>query len=59
MNDGGAYHVAERVKEKFDFYDSKVPILGHLQRDGSSGTLNFTHFKLEDDLLEMPNVLSI
>lgn len=97
---GGAYHVAERVKEKFDFYDSKVTILGHLQRGGSpssfdrvlasrlgfaavkgllNGTnrqmvglrgnsivmtpleeaLNFSHFKLEEDLLEMVNVLSI
>ncbi len=97
---GGAYHVAERVKEKFDLYDSKVTILGHLQRGGSPSSfdrvlasrlgfaavralidgknrqmvglrgnsvvltpleeaLNFSHFKLEDDLLEMVNVLSI
>ncbi|MEJ7694343.1 6-phosphofructokinase [Daejeonella sp.] len=97
---GGAYHVAERVKEKFDFYDSKVTILGHLQRGGSPSSfdrvlasrlgfaavrallngkdrqmvglrgnsivltpleeaLHFSHFKLEDDLLEMINVLSI
>ena len=97
---GGAYHVAQRVKEKFDFYDSKVTILGHLQRGGSPSSfdrvlasrlgfaavkallkgnnrqmvglrgnsivltpleeaLNFSHFKLEDDLLEMVNVLSI
>lgn len=97
---GGAYHVAERVKEKFDFYDSKVTILGHLQRGGSPSSfdrvlasrlgyaavkgllngqnrqmvglrgnsivmtpleeaLNFSQFKLEEDLLEMVNVLSI
>lgn len=97
---GGAYHVAARVKEKFDFYDSKVTILGHLQRGGSPSSfdrilasrlgfaavkallngrtrqmvglrgnaivltpleeaLNISHFKLEDDLLEMINVLSI
>lgn len=97
---GGAYHVAERVKQKFDYYDSKVTILGHLQRGGSPSSfdrvlasrlgfaavralingenrqmvglrgntvvltpldeaLNFSHFKLEDDLLEMVNVLSI
>lgn len=97
---GGAYHVAARVKEKFDFYDSKVTILGHLQRGGSPSSfdrvlasrlgyaavkgllngenrqmvglrgnaivmtpledaLNFPHFKLEEDLLEMVNVLSI
>jgi 6-phosphofructokinase 1 len=97
---GGAYHVAARVKEKFDYYDSKVTILGHLQRGGSPSSfdrvlasrlgfaavralangesrqmvglrgnsivltpleeaLNFSHFKLEEDLLEMVNVLSI
>ncbi|WP_207428622.1 6-phosphofructokinase [Pedobacter sp. SYSU D00535] len=32
---GGAYNVAKRVKEKFNFYDVKVTILGHLQRGGS------------------------
>ena len=32
---GGAYDVAKRVKEKFNFYDTKVTILGHLQRGGS------------------------
>ena len=32
---GGAYNVAKRVKDKFDFYDTKVTILGHLQRGGS------------------------
>jgi 6-phosphofructokinase 1 len=32
---GGAYNVAKLVKEKFDFYDIKVTILGHLQRGGS------------------------
>ena len=31
---GGVYNVAKRVKEKFDFYDTKVSILGHLQRGG-------------------------
>jgi 6-phosphofructokinase 1 len=31
---GGAYDVAKRVKEKFDFYDTKVSILGHMQRGG-------------------------
>lgn len=31
---GGAYNVAKKVKEKFDFYDTKVTILGHLQRGG-------------------------
>lgn len=37
---GGAYHVASRVKEKFDFYDSKVTILGHLQRGGSPSSFD-------------------
>ncbi|HLQ98738.1 MAG TPA: 6-phosphofructokinase [Sphingobacterium sp.] len=32
---GGAYNVAKKVKEKFDFYDIKVSILGHLQRGGT------------------------
>lgn len=32
---GGAYNVAKLVKDKFDFYDIKVTILGHLQRGGS------------------------
>jgi 6-phosphofructokinase 1 len=97
---GGAYQLAKRVTEKFDFYDVKVSILGHLQRGGSPSSfdrvmasrlgfaavkgliaghsrqmvglvgnavvmtpleeaLNFTHFKLEDDLMEMVSVLSI
>ncbi len=37
---GGAYHVAQCVKEKFDFYDSKVTILGHLQRGGSPSSFD-------------------
>ena len=32
---GGASHVAKRVNEKFDYYDTKVSILGHLQRGGA------------------------
>lgn len=32
---GGANNVAKRVNEKFDYYDTKVSILGHLQRGGS------------------------
>lgn len=97
---GGAYNVAKRVKEKFNFYDIKVTILGHLQRGGTPSSfdrvlgsrmgyaavkaldagqtrkmvgllgnemkltrledaLHNHSFKLEDDLLEMANVLSI
>ena len=32
---GGANNVAKRVHEKFDYYDTKVSILGHLQRGGA------------------------
>ncbi|SFS36801.1 6-phosphofructokinase [Sphingobacterium wenxiniae] len=32
---GGAKDVARRVNEKFDYYDTKVSILGHLQRGGA------------------------
>lgn len=37
---GGAYNVAKRVQEKFDFYDTKVTILGHLQRGGSPSSFD-------------------
>ena len=37
---GGAYNVAKRVKEKFNFYDVKVTILGHLQRGGSPSSFD-------------------
>jgi 6-phosphofructokinase 1 len=97
---GGAYQLAELVKEKFNYYDIKVTILGHLQRGGSPSSfdrvlasrlgyaavkellngktrqmiglrgntialtpleeaLNASHFKLEEDLMEMVRVLSI
>ncbi|NGM63952.1 6-phosphofructokinase [Sphingobacterium sp. SGR-19] len=32
---GGANNVAKHVNEKFDYYDTKVSILGHLQRGGA------------------------
>ncbi len=32
---GGAAEIAEKVKTKFDYYDTKVTIIGHLQRGGS------------------------
>lgn len=32
---GGAYKVAEAVKSKFNHYETKVTILGHVQRGGS------------------------
>lgn len=97
---GGAYDVAKRVKEKFNFYDTKVSILGHMQRGGTPSStdrvlacrfgyaavkallagetrqlvgirgnsikltslhesLNMHEFKLEEDLMELANILSI
>ncbi|MEQ8908011.1 MAG: 6-phosphofructokinase [Vicingaceae bacterium] len=32
---GGAYQVAEKVKAKFTHYETKVTVLGHVQRGGS------------------------
>ncbi len=32
---GGAQEIADKVKAKFDYYDTKVTIIGHLQRGGS------------------------
>ncbi len=37
---GGAFSVAKKVKERFDFYDTKVTILGHLQRGGSPSSFD-------------------
>lgn len=37
---GGAYNVEKRVKEKFDYFDTKVSILGHLQRGGSPSSFD-------------------
>jgi 6-phosphofructokinase 1 len=33
--EGGAYAVAEKVKERFNVYDTRVSVLGHIQRGGS------------------------
>ena len=32
---GGAYEIAKKVQEKYTYYDTKVTILGHLQRGGA------------------------
>lgn len=32
---GGAFKVAEKVKERFNHYDTRVSILGHIQRGGN------------------------
>ncbi|SEL08522.1 6-phosphofructokinase [Parapedobacter koreensis] len=37
---GGAYNVAKEVKARFNFYDTKVTILGHLQRGGSPSSFD-------------------
>ncbi|WGQ11980.1 6-phosphofructokinase [Pedobacter gandavensis] len=37
---GGAYDVAKKVKESFNHYDTKVTILGHLQRGGSPSSFD-------------------
>ncbi len=37
---GNASEIAAQVKEKFDFYDTKVTIIGHLQRGGSPTALD-------------------
>lgn len=33
--EGGAYQVAKKVKEKFNHFDTRVVVLGHIQRGGS------------------------
>ena len=37
---GGAAEIAQKVKEKFDYYDTKVTIIGHLQRGGAPSGLD-------------------
>ena len=37
---GGAYQVAEKIKERFDYYDIRVSILGHMQRGGSPSAMD-------------------
>ena len=37
---GGAYKVAEKVKAKFDHFDIRVSILGHIQRGGAPTCLD-------------------
>lgn len=33
--EGGAFEVARKVKEKFDHYDTRVSVIGHMQRGGN------------------------
>lgn len=37
---GNAYDIANAVKRKFDFYDTKVTVLGHMQRGGSPNSFD-------------------
>lgn len=37
---GGAYDIAQKVKNEISFYDIKVAILGHLQRGGSPSSFD-------------------
>lgn len=37
---GGAYDIAKKVKDRFNHYDTKVTILGHLQRGGSPSSFD-------------------
>lgn len=37
---GGAYEVAKQVKENFPHYDTRVSILGHIQRGGSPSAVD-------------------
>lgn len=34
-DEGGAYEIAKKVKEKFNHYDTRVVVLGHIQRGGT------------------------
>lgn len=37
---GGAAEIAEKVKAKFDYYETKVAIIGHLQRGGAPSAMD-------------------
>ena len=34
-DEGGAFTIAEKVKQKYQHYDTRVTVLGHIQRGGS------------------------
>lgn len=38
--EGGAYEVARKVKAKYDHYDTRVTVLGHVQRGGSPSAVD-------------------
>lgn len=37
---GGAYNVAKAIKERFDHYEIRVSVLGHMQRGGSPSAMD-------------------
>ncbi|MEI6123633.1 MAG: 6-phosphofructokinase [Bacteroidota bacterium] len=37
---GGALEIARKVREKFDYYDTRVSIIGHMQRGGSPSCMD-------------------
>lgn len=37
---GGAYDIAQKVNEKFNYYSTRVSILGHIQRGGSPSCMD-------------------
>ncbi len=38
--EGGAFEVARKVKEKFTHYDTRVSVIGHMQRGGSPSCMD-------------------
>jgi 6-phosphofructokinase 1 len=38
--EGGAFEVARKVKEKFDHYDTRVSVIGHMQRGGNPSCMD-------------------
>lgn len=37
---GGAYEVAQKIKEKYDHFETRVSVLGHVQRGGNPSALD-------------------
>ncbi len=40
---GGAFAIAEKVKARFNHYDTRVTVLGHIQRGGSPTCMDRVH----------------
>jgi len=37
---GGAFKIAEEIKKRFDYYDTRVTVLGHIQRGGNPSAMD-------------------